>query len=37
MEKMLSFLIDDMGQHHTPVRQMTIQNKELNLVNFLKK
>jgi hypothetical protein len=28
--------IDDMGQHHMPVSQMTIQNKALNLFNFLK-
>jgi hypothetical protein len=36
MEKMLSFLIDDMGQHHKPVRQMTIQKKELNLFKLFK-
>jgi hypothetical protein len=36
MEKMLSVWIDDMGQRHMPVSQMTIQNKALNLFNFLK-
>lgn len=36
MEKMLSVWIDDMGQRNMPVSQMTIQNKALNLFNFLK-
>jgi hypothetical protein len=29
--EMLSVWIDDMGQRHMPVSQMTIQNKALNL------
>jgi hypothetical protein len=33
---MLSVWIDDMGQRHMPVSHMTIQNKALNLFNFLK-
>jgi hypothetical protein len=36
MEKVLSVWIDDMGQRHMPVSQMTIQNKALNLFTFLK-
>jgi hypothetical protein len=34
--EMLSVWIDDMGQRHVPVSPMTIQNKALNLCNFLK-
>jgi hypothetical protein len=33
---MLSVWIDNMGQYHMPVSKMTIQNKALNLFNFLK-
>jgi hypothetical protein len=36
MEKVLSVWIDDMGQRHMPVSQMTTQNKALNLFNVLK-
>jgi hypothetical protein len=34
--EMLSVWIDDMWQCHMPVSQMTIQNKAINLFNFLK-